>query len=107
MLHISFYSPRSGFLTVAVNPHNNVKVEANAIDEETSIVKACLIEMVNRYQAHEFEEMDKEYDLEVEVAMNNKMKAREKCVETTSRLFQDAWEMVEQNISVGGERAIT
>ena len=84
-----------------------VKVEADAYDEEKSIVEACLIEKVNRYAAHEFEEMDKDNDLEVEVAMDNKMKEGEKYAETSSPLFQEAWEKVDGNISVGGERAIT
>ena len=84
-----------------------VKVEADAYDEEKSIVEACLIEKVNRYAAHEFEEMDKDNDLEVEVAMDNKMKEGEKYAKTSSPLFQEAWEKVDGNISVGGERAIT
>ena len=33
------------------------KVEADAYDEEASIVEAFLIEKVNGYKAHEFEEM--------------------------------------------------
>ena len=39
--------------------------------------------------------------------MDNKMKEGEKYAETSSPLFQEAWEKVDVNISVGGERAIT
>ena len=35
------------------------KVEADAYDEEASIVEAFLIEKVNGYEAHEFKEMTK------------------------------------------------
>ena len=46
-------------------------------------------------------------DLEVDVAMDNTMKEDGKCVETSSLLFQETWAMVDANISVGRERAIT
>ena len=61
---------------------------------------------MNRYEAHDFEKMDNDNDLEVEVAMENNMKEGDKCTETSPLLFQEAWEMVDGNISVGGERAI-
>ena len=34
-----------------------VKIEADAYDEDISIVNTCLIEKVNRYETHEFEEV--------------------------------------------------
>ena len=34
-----------------------VKIEANAYDKDISIVNTCLIEKVNRYETHEFEEV--------------------------------------------------
>ena len=46
-------------------------------------------------------------DLEVDVAMDNTMKEDGKCVETSSLLFQETWAMVDGNILVSGERAIT
>ena len=63
-----------------------VKVKTDAYDEDISIVETCLIEKVNRYEAHEFEEMDNDNDLKVEVAMDNKMEG-EKCAETYPPLF--------------------
>ena len=63
-----------------------VKIEA-AYDEDISIVETCLIEKVNRYESHEFKDMDKENALQVEVAMNNNMKEGDKCTDTPSPAF--------------------
>ena len=55
-----------------------MKIEANVYDEDIIIVHTCLMEKVNRYEAHEFEEMDKDNGLEVEVAMDNNMNEGDK-----------------------------
>ena len=86
--------------------HEEVKIEADAYDEEINIVDTCLIEKVNRYETHEFEEMDKDNGLEVEEAMDHNMKEVDKCTDTSPPLFREAWNMVDGNISVGGERPI-
>ena len=65
-----------------------VKIEANAYDEDISIVDTCLCEKVNRYEAHEFEEMDKDNGLEVEVAMDQNMKEGDKCIDTSPHYFE-------------------
>ena len=54
-----------------------------------------MIEKGNGYKAHEFEEIAKDNNLEVEVAMDNTMKEDGKCIETSSPLFQETWEMVD------------
>ena len=84
-----------------------VKAKTNTCKEEGRIIEDCSIEKVNGYEADEFEEMATNNELEMEVAMDNTMKEDGKCAETSSPLFQDIWAMVDGNISVGGERAIT
>ena len=66
-----------------------------------------MIEKGNGYKAHEFEEIAKDNNLQVEVAMDNTMKEDGKCIETSSPLFQETWAMVDGNISFNGDRAIT
>ena len=61
-------------------------------DEEASIIEACSIKKVNRYEAQEFEEMATNNELEVGVAMYNTMKEDGKCAKTSSSLFQETWE---------------
>ena len=69
--------------------HNEeVKIEVDAYDEDISIVDTCLCEKVNRYEAHEFEEMDKDNGLEVEVAMDQNMKEGDKCIDTSPHYFE-------------------
>ena len=50
--------------------------------------------------------MDKENDLEIEVSMDNNLKEGDKCTDSSPPLFREAWDMVDGNISVGGERPI-
>ena len=69
-----------------------VKIEVDVYNENISIIDTCIIKKINRYEAHELEEMDNDNDLKVEVAMDNKMKEGEKCAETFPPLFQEAWE---------------
>ena len=79
-----------------------MKIEADAYDEEINIVDTCLIKQVNRYETHEFEEMEKDNGLEIELSMDNNMKEGDKCTDTSPPLFREAWDMVDGNISVGG-----
>ena len=47
---------------------DEVKVEANACNEEGSIIEACSIKRVNGYEAHEIEEIATKNDIESKVA---------------------------------------